>query len=310
MSSRKAQKVLMAHPNLRRFSSLALSAHDALRSVTDRYDVFHRTYYAWPYPVRRPSVCTVVDMIPELLPQYFPGVNPHRRKRDVVRASDLVLSISESTTRDLIDVYGCSPAKIVTIPLGVDAAAFAAGPEIAHPFRRPYILFVGTRHRYKNFDRFAQAAAKLLSLHRDLTLAVVGGGPLGEGERAIFSGAGVLDRVVQASIPDTGLATVYRHAEMFVFPSEYEGFGLPILESFACRCPVAASRASSFPEVGGDAVEYFDPTSVDDIAHAMERILTSPTRADELRRLGSERVAAFSWDSTARKTADAYRRLC
>ena len=313
LSSRRAQRLLMAHPNLRRVCSRALAVHDVVRSAVGDYEVFHRTLYARPFPVPRPCVCTVVDMIPEVFPQYFPRGNPHQRKRDVVRASDLVLSISESTTRDIIAIYGCAPEKIVTIPLGVDAPAFAdppAGERFHSPFPAPYILFVGMRLRYKNFQRFSQAAANVLAGHRDLALAVAGGGPLGESERAFFARAGVLERVVQADIPDASLSSVYRHAEVFVFPSEYEGFGLPILESFASGCPVAASRASSFPEVGGDAVEYFDPTSADDIAQAIERVLGSPARAAELRRKGSERALAFSWERTARQTAAAYRRLC
>jgi glycosyltransferase involved in cell wall biosynthesis len=138
---------------------------------------------------------------------------------------------------------------------------------------------------------------------------VVGGGAFRQDEIEVFSQAGVLARVRQASIPDAALPTVYREAEVFVFPSEYEGFGLPILESFACNCPVAASRASCFPEVGGEAIEYFDPKSADEMAHAVERLLGSSKRAEELRRLGSERVRLFSWERTAALTAAAYRRL-
>jgi len=310
LASRRGWQTLMAHPILRWLYYLGLAGNDLFHSAVGRYEILHRTYYGAPRPVRRPTVCTLVDMIPELFPHHFPDGTPHRHKREVVRASDLVLSISESTTRDIIRIYGCSPSHIVTVPLGVDAQAFATSPPVAHPFRPPYVLFVGLRHRYKNFRRFAVAAASILAAHREISLALVGGGSLTASEREIFVKASVLDRVVQADIPDAHLPTVYRQAEMFVFPSEYEGFGLPILESFACLCPVAASRASSFPEVGGDAIEYFDPTSSDDMAQSMERILGSPSRAQELRRLGSERAAVFTWEKTAEKTAAAYRRLC
>jgi glycosyltransferase involved in cell wall biosynthesis len=172
------------------------------------------------------------------------------------------------------------------------------------------VLFVGNRDGYKNFRRFSVAAAAVLATHPELSLALVGGVSLREDEQEVFSTAGVLDRVKQATVSDATLPTVYREAQLFVFPSEYEGFGLPILESFACNCPLAASRASCFPEVGGDAAEYFDPKSVDDIGHAMERVLGSSTRADELRRLGRERVKSFSWERTAALTAAVYRRLC
>lgn len=309
LSSRLGAATLAAHPVLRWLYYRALAGNDLLRSTIDDYDILHRTYYAAPGPVRRPSVCTVVDMIPELLPHFFPEGNPHHRKRDVVQASDLVFSISESTTRDVLELYGGPASRVVTTPLGIDCQAFADGPRISHPFRAPYVLFVGLRHRYKNFQRFGLAAAAVLATHPEVSLALVGGGVLLEGEREIFSRAGVLDRVVQASVPDAALPSIYREAEVFVFPSEYEGFGLPILESFACGCPVAASRASCFPEVGGAAIEYFDPKSTDEIAQSIERILRSRSRADELRRLGSERVKIYSWQRTAELTAEAYRRL-
>jgi glycosyltransferase involved in cell wall biosynthesis len=309
LSSHLGAATLAARPVLRWLYYRVLAGNDLLRSTIDDYDILHRTYYAAPHPVRRPAVCTVVDMIPELLPHYFPEGNPHRRKREVALASDMVLSISESTTRDLLEFYGCPASRVVTTPLGIDCQAFADVPKVDHPFRPPYVLFVGLRHRYKNFRRFGLAAAAVLAAHPEVSLALVGGGPLLESEREIFSKAGVLDRVVQSSVPDAALPSIYREAEVFVFPSEYEGFGLPILESFACACPVAASRASCFPEVGGTAIEYFDPKSPDEIAQSIERILMSRSHADELRRLGSERVKIYSWQRTAELTAEAYRRL-
>jgi glycosyltransferase involved in cell wall biosynthesis len=310
LASQQGGRALAAHPILRWLYYVALSGNDLLRSAIEPYDVLHRTYYAAPGPVRRPSVCTVVDMIPEILPHHFPEGNPHRRKRDVAQASDLLLSISESTTRDIMEIYGCPASRVVTTPLGIDCQAFAGGPKVSHPFRAPYILFVGLRHRYKNFRRFALAAAAVLNSHPEVSLALVGGGALLANERDIFLKAGVLDRVTQANVQDAALPSIYREAEVFVFPSEYEGFGLPILESFACACPVAASRASCFPEVGGPAIDYFDPTSTDEIAHAIERVLRSRSHADELRRLGTERVQLYSWQRTAELTAQAYRRLC
>jgi glycosyltransferase involved in cell wall biosynthesis len=308
LSDGRWARTLTAHPILRWFYYWGLGSYDHVWAAIENYDVLHRTYYAMPWSAGKPSVCTVVDMIPEALPHYFPEGNPHMHKREVVRDSDLVLSISESTSRDLVRFYGCSPRQVVTVPLGIDAEAFTQQARMPHPFRRPYILFVGMRHRYKNFGRFATAAARVLAAH-DVSLALVGGGPLQDGEREVFAKAGVAERVVQASVSDTLLPTIYKEAEMFVFPSEYEGFGLPILESFASSCPVVASRASCFPEVGGEAMEYFDPYAPDDIAQAMERVLLSPTRAKELRRLGSERVKAYSWQRTAELTAAAYNRL-
>jgi len=288
----------------------ALALGERMLCALGRFDVLHRTYYSEPRAVRRPAVCTVHDMIPELFSHYFPGGNPHLKKREVVQRSELVLSVSESTKRDLVHLYGCAPEKVVTTPLGIDLPFFAGSPALSNPFRVPYILFVGQRSGYKNFLRFSSAVIGVLASHADLSLAVLGGGTLTQEERDVFSRSGVAHRVHQASTQDAVLPTIYREAELFVFPSEYEGFGLPLLESFACNCPVAASRTSSLPEVGGEAIEYFDPTSSDEIAHAMERVLGSSTRANELRRLGKERVKLFTWERTAELTAAAYGRLC
>ena len=308
LASQQGGRALAAHPILRWLYYVALSGNDLLRSAIEPYDVLHRTYYAAPGPVWRPSVCTVVDMIPEILPHHFPEGNPHRRKRAVVQASDLVLSISESTTRDIMAVYGCPASRVATTPLGIDCQAFAGGPRSAIPSARPTSCSLAFAIA-QNFRRFALAAAAVLSSHPEVSLALVGGGALLASERDIFLKAGVLDRVAQANVQDAALPSIYREAEVFVFPSEYEGFGLPILESFACACPVAASRASCFPEVGGPAIDYFDPTSTDEIAHAIERVLRSRSHADELRRLGSEHVKAYTWQRTAELTADAYHQI-
>jgi glycosyltransferase involved in cell wall biosynthesis len=309
LSSKTGSRILAAHSSVQRLVHAALRHSDSILSALGRFDILHRTYYSETRAVRRPVVCTVVDMIPELLPHYFPGGNPHERKREVVQASDLVFSISESTSRDIVQLYGCRPERVVTTPLGIDLPLFANAPKLTNPFKAPYVLFVGSRGGYKNFRRFSAAAAGVLAGHADLTLAVVGGGALQQEELEVFSRAGVRDRVRQATVPDATLPTVYREAEVFAFPSEYEGFGLPLLESFACNCPVAASRTSCFPEVGGQAIEYFDPTSTDEIAQAIARVLESSMRANELRRLGSERVKLFTWERTAERTAAAYARL-
>lgn len=309
LSSKTGRNFLVTHARAQSLVHAALRHSDSILSALGCFDVLHRTYYAETRAVRRPAVCTVVDMIPELFPSYFPKGNPHERKREVVQASDLVLSISESTSRDIVQLYGCPAERVVTTPLGIDVPLFSCAPKLGNPFKPPYVLFVGNRGGYKNFRRFSTAASGVLAAHAELSLAVLGGGPLSQEELDVFSQAGVANRVQQASAADAVLPTIYREAELFVFPSEYEGFGLPLLESFACNCPVAASRTSSLPEVGDQAIEYFDPKSSDEIAHAMERVLGSTTRANELRRLGTERVKLFTWERTAELTAAAYSRL-
>jgi glycosyltransferase involved in cell wall biosynthesis len=272
------------------------------------FDIIHRTLYERPTPtnVGQIAACTVLDMIPERLPAYFPVGNPHRFKRQVVDSSDLIFSISESTTHDLIDLYKCDASRVVTVPLGIDPIAFSLPCIDANPFPRPYVLFVGSRRGYKNFDRFAQAVMSIMKRNRDLNLAIVGGGALSGVEKKLFLENEMLNRVFQLNAPETILGKIYREAELFVFPSEYEGFGLPLLEAFAAGCPVAASNASSFPEVGGKAIEYFDPKSVEAIRQAIETILEHSSRASALRHAGAEQVRKFPLANTAELTARAY----
>ena len=230
-------------------------------------------------------------------------------KREVAATADLIFSISECTSRDIASVYGIDRSRIVTTPLGIDPRKFTASTTARNPFRPPYVLFVGLRSGYKNFTRMAKAMEPIMVREPNLSVAVIGGGPLTADEMALFGGRDAQTRVHQATVLDSDLSKIYREAELFVFPSEYEGFGIPILEAFAAGCPVAASRASSFPEVGGNAIEYFDPLSIDEISHAITRILASRARADELRVLGAERVKLFPWTRTVEETADGYRRL-
>jgi glycosyltransferase involved in cell wall biosynthesis len=308
LSMRGSTKLLSRSRALRRGVHSALSRVDDLLRAISRYDILHRTYYAEARRVSRPAVCTIVDMIPDLFPEHF-GANPHQNKRQVAMASDLIFSISECTSRDIVAVYGLDPSRIVTAPLGIDLSEFKVSPSSINPFRPPYVLFVGQRGGYKNFRRFAAALAPLLKSSPALSLAVVGGGPLSEDETEPFKASGTCQRVFQSNVPDAALPRIYREAEVFVFPSEYEGFGIPLLEAFALGCPVAASRASCFPEVGGAAIEYFDPKSTDEISHATNRILSSSARATELRALGAERVKMFPWTRTVALTVDGYRRL-
>lgn len=272
-------------------------------------DVVHHTYYDRHYLRRHKDVqvraVTIYDMIPELSPGFFPEGNPHRDKRSFVDAADLILCISKSTRRDLIEVYGRPEAPIVVTPLGVDRRF---RPEAPRPACLPecYVLFVGTRSGYKDFSVLARAFAEA-SIPNDVMLVAVGGGAFDAGELATLAGFGISKQVVRVDLADEELAGAYSNAICLAFPSRYEGFGLPTLEAMASGCPPVLARASAHPEVGGDAAVYFSPGDHDELASCIFRMVTDQAFREERRLAGLHRAASFSWGTTARLTAAAYR---
>jgi glycosyltransferase involved in cell wall biosynthesis len=169
-----------------------------------------------------------------------------------------------------------------------------------------YLLYVGDRARYKNFRTFFLAYAMLARSRPDLHLVCVSPKRFRRAELDLIEGFGLERRCIHLRANDRQLAFLYRNAALFVYPSLYEGFGLPILEAFAADCPVALSDASCFPEIAGEAAVYFDPSSVTSIAGALESGLSCRASRQRLIRGGRERLKRFSWAATAEKTAAVY----
>lgn len=273
-----------------------------------RADVIHHSYYDPDYLEMgsdRCRVVTVYDMIPERLPHLFPKGNPHLAKRAFVEVADLVMAISESTKRDIVELYGQLSVPIVVTPLGVSDMFFAVQ---ARPSTLPsnYVLFVGKRCGYKDFDVLARAFAAA-DLPDEVHLVAAGGPPLSPDERSVLSGLGIQGRVVHLPMDDSELAGAYQHALCFVFPSRYEGFGLPTLEAMAAGCATVLSDSSSHPEVGGEAALYFAPGDVSELAAHLESLVADPEIRRSRGELGVERARHFPWARTAQLTADAYR---
>lgn len=277
-------------------------------------DVLHETYYAAraSSPDGLPRVATVHDMIHEVFRQLFPeNDRTPAWKRATCARVDHIISISHSTKKDLVEILGINPSKITVIHLGVDATGLArqAGTAGDAP-NRPYLLYVGARDSYKNFGGLARSLAASDRLRRDFDLVCFGGGALSDAERAAMAGLGFSQHQVrQVAGDDEALARLYRHASAFIYPSLYEGFGLPPLEAMACSCPAVVSNTSSIPEVVGDAGEYFDPREIEDMRYAIERVVYSSSRTLELKTLGANRVKGFCWSTTATRTLNVYRML-
>lgn len=278
-----------------------------------RPDVLHETYY-WNrrHPVRPKLgvVTTVHDMIHERFPNEFVHhALTSERKQQSVREADLVICDSENTRRDLVDISGIDPRKTRVVHLGVDHLRVPErNPEPI--LDRPYVLYVGQREGYKNFERLLEAFATSANLSTHFRLVCFGGGPLSPNERNRARRLGLTeDALLFKSGSDDVLVGLYRQAELLVYPSLYEGFGIPPLEAMSFGCPVASSQVSSMPEVLGDAAHYFDPEDVGSIQHAIEHVLGNPSVAEDLKQRGRRHARRFTWAETARKTLAAYQEL-
>lgn len=277
------------------------------RRSAARADLVHYTFYHprfLPRVKQRPMVVTVYDMIPELFPELFQR-NPHLAKAEYVRRCDLVLCISESARDDLLKVYGPLEAPIAVTPLGVDPR-FRPGAAPLAGLPRRYLLYVGRRDGYKDF---AVVTAALAQMSGRIPLVTVGGGSLTDLEREALAGQGLDGWVIQRNLPESALPSVYANALAFIFPSRYEGFGLPTLEAMACGTPTVLAAASSLPEVGGDAAWYFPPGDAAALAARLEHLIGDSVVSADLGERGLVRAQAFNWRRTAELTAQAYGQL-
>ena len=168
---------------------------------------------------------------------------------------------------------------------------------------------MGNRTGYKNFDQVIESMGRLSRRYADLHLVCVGGGPFDKREHDQLQIKSLFHRVHQRELSDPELAYCYMKAAAFVFPSLYEGFGFPILESLLSRCPLILSNRSCFPEIAGDAAEYFDPDSSEALDDAIDRVLHDRDHRLKLIERGINRVSNYTWYNTALKTAAVYRKL-
>jgi glycosyltransferase involved in cell wall biosynthesis len=275
----------------------------------DNFDIFHPTYYD-PYFLKyigeKPYVLTIHDMIHEKFPEMFPRNNKiTQNKKLLAENASKIIAISESTKNDLIDIFGIEISKIDVVYHGNSLFENIKNQEFNY-VPGNYLLYVGSRGAYKNFNLFIRAIHSLIVENSDLSLVCVGGGKFTSNELKLFKTLNIRNKVYQYSLEDSELAEFYKNAIMFIFPSLYEGFGIPILEAFACNCPVVCSNTSSLPEVSGNAAIYFDPFNYESILKSVEKVYFNPNLRNELIRKGVERAKDFSWHDTALKTKNVY----
>lgn len=271
-----------------------------------QFDIFEPTFfdpYFLPYLNGKPFVLTVHDMIPELLDVDKPQAE---LKQLLCPLATHIHVPSQNTKDDLIRIMGIPSEKITVIPHGAPEIP----PKRKPIFDFPYLLYVGARWSYKNFEPFIKECAYIISRSPNLHVACTGES-FSDEEIALLSKLKIQEQVISMPhITEDQLQALYQHAVAFVYPSAYEGFGIPILEAFVNGCPVLLNNASCFPEVGGDAAIYFDINRRDDLAEHLEAFLQAPEqdKADLIAR-GRERAKLFSWEESARKLSEVYKTI-
>ena len=274
-------------------------------------DVIHNTFYLphglAGYPKAR-RVVTVHDMIPELLPKSRRRLDFITLKKRYVMSADHVICVSEATRNDMLRVYGDIKAPISVVHHGVDPIFRPGDPRVPGLPDR-YILFVGNRGQYKDASVLFEAFSKMSSAAKDLMLVFVGGGPFTRSEIAHLESLGIAKFAVQLNLPDIDMPGAYGNALVSVFPSRFEGFGFPALESMACGTATVLSSSTSLPEVGGDSALYFRPGNANELTKILDNLLEDVPAREFLALSGVARSQEFSWVKAAEQTAAVYQNV-
>ncbi len=274
----------------------------------NKYDIFHPTYYD-PYFLNhigsKPFVLTVYDLIHERFSNSYFKNNELaiENKCKLILKANKIIAISDNTKNDLINYYKIDKDKIDVIYLA-NSLNLNCFEKIKAPKR--YILFVGDRTRYKNFIFFIKSITSTLLSNKDLYVVCAGGRGFNKEELQLFKELGIFSKLIQFAINDNQLVYLYTKALMFVFPSLYEGFGIPVLEAMSCGCPLVISKIAPFIEIAQDSAEYFDPKNSDSIKYAVENVLLNTLLRDRLIREGLKRINFFNWKKVSQETQITY----
>lgn len=275
------------------------------RLKSNDWDIFHPTFfdpYFLPYLHGRPYVLTIHDMISELYPNLKLS-NQHKNKKELVKSAAALIAVSENTKKDLCTFFDVPEEKVQVI--------YHGGPVIHKNNEAPiisgnYFLFVGNRSGYKRFDKAVEAFSIFHNTHKDYKL-VCTGNLFTKEEGNFIAKHKISNFIYHLRASDCQMKNLYSNASAFIFPSEYEGFGMPILEAWSCGCPVLINAKSCFPEIAGNAAVYFNTDDVGSIVSAMEKISNSfPDQRNNLINSGYCRLSLFSWKKSAEKLAKIY----
>jgi glycosyltransferase involved in cell wall biosynthesis len=278
----------------------------------DKFDIYHPTYYSFSIKKRKniKTVITVYDMGLEL---FLSGIKNFRNdilaKKRAIFNADYIICISKNTKQELQEIYGISDDLISVIYLGYPQKIEKSIKDKYNILlRKPYILFVGKRAPYKNFMILPKVFREL-NIDKDFDLVCFGGGKfLGE-ELLEFRKLNLEGSIKYIEGADDLLQFYYENAYIFICPSFYEGFGLPVLEAMAFGCPVIASNIASITEISDNAVLLFSPQSVEGLCQCVKSMINDKKMRDEYIERGRKRCKGFSWEKTALETFHVYQKL-
>ncbi len=287
------------------------------RAPGQGYSLYHETAFTPARLTRVPTVFSVYD----LSLRRYRHTQPRERVwmfeyfiKTRLKYARHILTISEFVRQEIIEEFNVSPSMVSSVPLAPDPlfspSSGNAVAQIKKKYGLPgeYLLFVSSLEPRKNIDLLIEA---LSDAGTDMPLVLVGWQGWGGKEwLGKIDAAGLNGRIILTGhVPDQDLPAVYAGAAALVYPSFYEGFGLPILEAMACGCPVICSRAASMPEVAEDAAWYIDPHNKDSLVHAIETVVTDSAVCQRLKAAGLARASRFAWEQTARRTLDIFRQV-
>lgn len=271
-------------------------------------DLIHRTNFE-DYQINLPVVITIYDLIHEKYSNLYSKDNYFRPKKKAIERADEIICISKNTLEDLGNYYDIKNKKVSVIHLGCEFGKENQINQNLKTINNNFLLFVGKRIGYKNFDNFIKAYSLSEKLKKDFFIYCFGGGNFTRQENKMFKELNIQNKIKHFAGDDMQLIKMYKSASALIYPSKYEGFGLPILEAMTFGCPVVCSNSSSMPEVGGDAAAYFDPSNIENIKEEIQKTLYSNSLILNLKNKGKKRLNFFSWKKCALETMNVYKKL-
>ena len=284
-------------------------AHTLKLIAQQNFDIFIPTYYDTyflDYLKNKPFVLTVYDMIHEIMKDH---INPDEQlienKRVLIEKADKIIAISESTKNDILTLYPHIEEQKIEVVYLSESISIDNAIKVKLPER--FILFVGNRGAYKNFKFFIESISSLLKNDYSLKVVCAGGGRLRNSEKRYLKSIGLEGKIIQKDFNDNELFHYYNLALCFVFPSMYEGFGIPVLEAMKSECPVVLANHSSFPEVAEDAGVYFELENQKDLLEKITQLVNDESKRKIYIEKGKIQAQKFSWDKMAKESINIYK---